>query len=353
MKTMIYQFGNLAGFPFVLAKGFRDKGYKSINVIAENKDRGGVTNRQKKSNRQLPYDRVLSKISDFKIKKFFDRLFFTLKVTFNGIVIHYHGDTILPYNIDTFIFKLFKIPMIMSWGGGDARIVSEALKFNPYFYRYEAHQKDKKIRKKLKRLSNNNVHIATDPELATYSKSYFNQIYTFRAPIDIKRFEISEFNPNKEKPVFLHIPTHPYVKGTIHIVNAFKKLEKEGLNFEFKNLECNLSQQQVRYEMLQCDAYVDQIRCGSYGISSLEAMASRKPTFTYIREDLIEKFPSELPIINSNPDTICDNLRDFILNPEKLLEVGKKSREYVEKYHDVNVVVDDMLELYRELGIKI
>lgn len=60
MKT-IYHYGSLAGWPYTLAKGFRDKGYHSLNVIPENSDNGGVTNSIQKSNRQLPYDISLSK----------------------------------------------------------------------------------------------------------------------------------------------------------------------------------------------------------------------------------------------------------------------------------------------------
>ena len=55
----------------------------------------------------------------------------------------------------------------------------------------------------------------------------------------------------------------------------------------------------------------------------------------------------ELPFVNTNPDTIYDNLKDLILNPEKRHEIGKKSREYVERYHDVNVVIDDLLNIYQ------
>lgn len=352
-KKVIYHFGNLAGWPYTLAVGFREKGYKSINIIRDTSDSGGVTNSAKKSNRQLPFDKALSKTSDNKIKKLIDRFIFTFEVIRKGSIIHYHGGTILPFQLDTYIFKFFNIPMIMSWGGGDARIISEAASLNPYFYRYEEPQKDKKIKAMLKRLAKNGVKIATDPEMATYSKPYFEQIYTFRAPINLNTIKCIYPSIENNKPVFLHIPTHQFVKGTVHIKNAFEKLKKEKYNFEFKYLEPNLTQEEVKDEISKCDVYVDELRVGSYGMTAIEALASGKPTMTFIREDIVNQFPLELPFVNTNPDTIYDNLKELILNPEKIVEIGKKSREYIEKYHDVNVVVDDMIKLYREVGANI
>ncbi len=352
-KKTIYHFGSLAGWPYTLAKGFRDKGYDSLNIISDSSDDSGVTNSLKKSNRQLPFDKALSKISNNKIKKLIDRFIFTFEVARKGSVIHYHGGTILQLQLDTYIFKFFNVPMVMSWGGGDARIISEAASLNPYFYRYEEPQKDKKIRAMLKRLSANDVKIATDPEMATYSRPYFKKIYTFRAPMSFDTIKCLYPSVENKKPIFLHIPTHQFVKGTVHIKNAFTKLDKEGYAFEFKYLEPNLTQEQVREEISKCDVYVDELRVGSYGVTAIEALASGKPTMTFIREDIVSQFPPELPFVNTNPDTIYDNLKDLILNPDKRVEIGKKSREYVEKYHDVNVVVDDMIKLYREVGVDI
>ncbi len=349
MVKIIFHFGGLAGRPYVLANGFRDRGYRSINVIAENSDRGGATNSLNKSNRQLPYDRALSITTDIKFKKLFDRIKFVIEVIIKGSIIHYHGGTILPYNLDALVFKLFKIPTVISWGGGDSRIIEKAVKANPYYYRYEEPQKDKKIIKMLKRLSKFNVAVATDPEMSTYSKPYFKKIFIFKAPINLNTINCV-FPDIDNRVVFLHIPTHPFAKGTIHICNAVKKLKKENLQFEFKLIESNLTQKQVKDQISKCDVYVDELRVGSYGITAIEAMASGKPTMTYIREDILYSFPNDLPIVNTNPDTIYDNLKDLILNPDKRVKIGKESRYYVEKYHNVDVVVENLLDIYSEIG---
>lgn len=346
MKKTIYHFGSLAGWPYTLAKGFRDRGFDSVNVISENSDTGGVTNSSQRSNRQLPFDRALSKKTDNKIKKLFDRIKFILEVIVNGKIVHYHGGTILPLNFDTYIFKFFNISMYMSWGGTDARLHEKTIQKNPYFYKFFDDVHDKKIVKKLKRLSNNNVIPISDPEMRFNTQEYFNKDYIFKAPIDLQKYKY--IKRAIDIPIFLHIPTHPFAKGTIHITNAFIKLKKEGYKFDFKCLEPNLTQEEVREEISKCDVYVDELRVGCHGVTAIESMSLGKVTLTYLREDLVKEFPSEFPILNTNPDTIYDNLKELIIDPNKIYLIGERSRSYVEKYHDVTVVIEQLLKIYNE-----
>ena len=150
----------------------------------------------------------------------------------------------------------------------------------------------------------------------------------------------------------MHIPTEPWVKGTAYIESAINRLKLEGYNFRFKLLQF-LSQEEVLDEILKADIYVDDLRCGSYGITSIEAMASGKPTVCYIRDDLVEKYPEDLPLVNANPDTIYQKLKELILDSELRHEIGIKSRTYAEKYHSLEVIGPRLLNIYKEIGLKI
>jgi glycosyltransferase involved in cell wall biosynthesis len=77
----------------------------------------------------------------------------------------------------------------------------------------------------------------------------------------------------------------------------------------------------------------------------MEAMALGIPVVCYLREDLKELFESQnllnkedLPIVNAQWFNIEDKLRYLISNPEKLQTIGQKSRDYVEKYHSLEVL---------------
>ncbi|MCE7980650.1 MAG: hypothetical protein DYG89_05610 [Caldilinea sp. CFX5] len=81
-------------------------------------------------------------------------------------------------------------------------------------------------------------------------------------------------------------------------------------------------------------------------------MASGKPTLTYIREDLIEQYPKDLPLVNTNPDTIYTRLKELIVDTERRREIGLKSRTYVEKNHALEVVGAKLLQVYQKIGLK-
>lgn len=352
---MIYQIGNMGGYPFTIAEKFRKNGIEAINIVLEDGDEAGVTDKSGKkvlSRRNLKYDLALNNKKDSKFLKLFNRIKLVYDIIKNGKIVHYHSGTILPFFIDTYLFKIFKIPMFVSWGGGDARIIEMAISDNPYFYRFEETIKDNKIKSKFKILAKNNVMVATDPEMEVYCKNYFKNIYRFRVPINTNNIEKFKKSQQNLIPMILHIATHPIPRGSIHVENAVQRLKVKGYQFEYKFLT-NLTQEEVYKEISKCDIFVDELRTGSHGVVALEACILEKPVLTYIKKSITNQFPRELPFVNTNPDTIYDNLKYLLLNPEKRVEIGKKSREYVEKYHDKNVVVDDMIKLYREVGADI
>ncbi len=94
---------------------------------------------------------------------------------------------------------------------------------------------------------------------------------------------------------------------------------------------------------------MDQLLLGTYGIVSVEAMALGKPVICYIRDDLISKYPEDLPIVNANPCTIEDALETLLANPKLRLELGMRSREFAERYHDSKVIAGKLVALYESL----
>jgi len=72
---------------------------------------------------------------------------------------------------------------------------------------------------------------------------------------------------------------------------------------------------------------------------AVELMALGKPVICYIREGdlkfIPEKMRQDLPIINANPNTIYHVLKEWLtIRRKELPELGKRSRIYVETWHD-------------------
>ena len=341
----ILQYGSLAGWPHLVARGLRAAGYSSLNVVAETGDVEDL-------DRQLPHDRALNRKHQGKLHKFLSRSAYMVQASREASLVHYHGAVIQRgswhHLFEGPLYARHDIPMIMSFGGGDARIISDARAKNPYFYRKRDDARDQRTRAYLKSISRYIRHAASDPEMLSYARDYFDECHLFRQPVDLTLIPFNE--PNIEcRPVVLHIPTEPWVKGTDLICEAAAKLQSEGHDFEFR-MKRQLTQREFFREIANCDIYVDELKCGAHGVTAVETMAAGKPTLTYIRDDLVAEFPPELPLVNTNPDTIYERLRELIVDADMRRRISFASRSYVERYHALDVVVRDLVAIYKKAG---
>lgn len=345
----ILQFGSLAGWPYKIAKELRNRGIDSKNVVYYDKDVADLK-------RKLPFDQAIYSPNDSKLTILFKLINFIKSASIHTKLVHYHGSTVFFRELHQFfegkIFAKKQIPMLMTFGGGDIRPIRFTNARNPYFYiknnSLVGILRDIRHKVRLKAFSKFIHYVVTDPEFYDYMKPYFKKVYIFRQPIGLDEIECRIPDSFNTLPIILHIPTEPKVKGTDLIIKACDQLKKEGYQFEFR-LKRQLTQQELYKEITNCDIYVDELRCGSHGVTAVEAMCAGKPTITYIRQDLLSKYPSDMPLINANPDTIYDVLKDLILSGEKRNKIGYLSRQYVEKYHDTKVVVDDLMKIYEDI----
>lgn len=341
----ILQYGSLAGWPYQIASGLREKGILSRNVIREDTDVADLS-------RKLPRDRCLNENSHGRWRGLVARGKFVKEVMENCSLVHYHGGVILKSNwhhlVEGPCFSKRQIPMLMSFGGGDARFTGLARANNPYSHRPVDEKRDARIHAYLKSISRYIRHVATDPEMIGYVEPYFEECHVFRQPVDLEKRKFTP--PNMDRPpILLHIPTEPVFKGTKHILEAVQRLKTEGFVFEFRTKR-QLTQLEMVKEIEECDIYIDELLCGAYGVTAVETMAAGKPTVTYIRDDLIRKYPSELPIVNANPETIYTRLKELICDPSMRSEIAYASRSFVEKFHKSEVVVDQLIDVYKSLG---
>lgn len=344
----ILQYGSLAAWPYWLAEALRGIGHPSVNVIPEETDVHDL-------NRRLPFHEAICSASTPRMVKVAKRAAFLATIPSRFSMVHYHGSHLLRgsqhHLLEGRYLASRGVPMLISFGGGDARIVEMARARNPYFYRSLDRARDDRIRAYLKSVSRYVRFAATDCEMAEYVAPYFEKIFLFRQPVDLKRFDFTP--PRQDRPpVFLHVPTEPKVKGTEEIEVAFDQLRREGVSFEFRKLR-QLTQVEFYRELAACDVYVDELRCGSHGVTAVEAMAAGKPTIAYIRPDLVEHYPAEMPLVNANPDTIASVLRKLACEPQWRADLAVQSRRYVEKYHDALIVAREMWDVYRHIGLRI
>lgn len=142
----------------------------------------------------------------------------------------------------------------------------------------------------------------------------------------------------------VHAPSSRRKKGTEYVEKAILSLQKKGYKVELllaEKLEANL----IKDFYAKADIGIDQLLYGWHGKVSCELMAMKKPVICYINPKFGKHKP-DLPIISATPNDIENQLEKLIKDKVLRKKIGDASLQYVKKYHDVEVEVDNLLKIY-------
>lgn len=342
-SPFILQYGHIAGWPYLYAESLRRLGIASLNVIPRRADFANL-------NRDLPHDRALLPAGAGKLQSLWTKARFVTEVARSARLVHYHGGSIL-HALDARLFGRLGIPTIVTFAGSDARIVSQARANNPYFYRQPDESYDQRVRSFLTRLGAAVRYAAADPELTEYIAPHFERTFLLRQPADLNMISPRPLSCDTGRLRVLHIATDPEVKGSRHVRAALERLKAAGVPFDAVVEEPRYTQQQMRELVGSVDIVVDELCIGAHGVLAVEAMAAGKVVLTYIRDDLVAKYPPDLPIVNVNPDTLFTRLRALLADPVRCAALGRAGRAYVERYHSLEVIGPELLSIYRQIGL--
>ena len=290
------------------------------------------------------------------LQKIFKYLHYFLKSFLkHNAFIFLFGTSLIPYNLDLPMLKLLRKKTIVWFMGSDIRhyesLEAAARKAGIRYYKSKDQGAGTKaLKTKLRaihRVERCATYIISGPSYSQLlTREYMGKDMDSRIYIPIDVCNIRHDNILNPKMVVVHAPTHDKFKGTSYVTKAVEQLKREGYDFDFR-LFRNMRNVEVRQALSEADIAVDQLFATGAGIFALEAMAAgcavlggNKPEFS--------GFPRELPVIHTDPDNICDNLKMLLENPELRQELGEKGRKYVEKYHDHRKTAADILRLLTE-----
>jgi hypothetical protein len=193
----------------------------------------------------------------------------------------------------------------------------------------------------------NGVFVST-PDLLEFVKDSI----LLPQPIEIDMFEKFRnlSNTNKQDPNVIriaHAPSNYQLKGSIYIEEAINALKKEGYPIEFILLRDH-TYDEVMTICANSDIIIDQLLIGAYGQYAVEGMALGKPVICYIRDDLEDKYPQKLPLINANIENVKEKLRILIEDAALRESVGSSCLEYVSEVHDARLIAKKAFEYYQK-----
>ncbi|WP_453990407.1 hypothetical protein [Bacillus nitroreducens] len=267
----------------------------------------------------------------------------------NSDIFHFHNaNTLIQDFADLPLLKEKGKKMLMHHWGSDVRTVEMVNRLNPYPLP-PTYYSDEEIHRQLTFLSEHiDTAIVQDYEAYHYVKDYYKNVYVVPLACNVDDFQVAYPSVSNNHPLIIHAPTNREFKGSDYVESAITKLHNQGNVFTYHILE-KMSHDKALAEYLKADIIIDQLLCGTYGMLSVEAMALGKPVVAFIRDDVRQKLPADLPIVQATPDNLDEVLQGLINDPVRRHEIGKASRMYVEKYHSAERVTNELVNIYEKL----
>jgi len=333
-KKVFLGLENIAGIFTSLKKGFEQNGITADFYSLSEHVFGYET------------DKIIT-YSDNSFVRKFQKFFLIIKLLFGyDYYIFDSTGSLLPDYKDIRIFRFFGRKAMVIFTGCDIRLPEkvEEYKWNPCRDCSEDYKRFvgcviKTKPEKIKAIERSfDILLSAEEAAGSLNKEYHTTLF----PVDIEKFSYTGVKLSRRLKI-LHAPSNPEYKGTKYITAAIDKLKIE-YDFDFKVIN-NVKADELYKEIAAADMVIDQMLVGFYGLLSIESMAMGKPVVCYIREDIASGSPAEMPVINANPDNIYDVLKEVLSDPAKLIEIGIRSREYVEKYHNAKIIAKQYYEL--------
>ena len=176
--------------------------------------------------------------------------------------------------------------------------------------------------------------ILTVPDIAFLLTKPF---YYFWLPMELERYPFQI--PKNRVPRIIHAPSDRVLKGTDLILKSMEKLRESGYQFQEVLLE-KMSNREVLEYLSEGDIVIAECYSNITAKLPLEGMACGCAVLCGLNKEFMG-LPEECPAITiePDPDQICRTLKALLDHPERIYDLAKQGRDYVEKYHDSSKVV--------------
>ena len=275
------------------------------------------------------------------------------------------GFTTLLARCEPFLLTLAGIKTVVMPFGADVHVLTRSknlLMLNAYSQDYPGFRHQRKRTAALIDVWTQGAdHIISGCDWVDYMY-YWDFLMLSQFAIDTDRLKPAEKNQPLDEPSvplrLLHAPNHRALKGTDHILRAVDELRDEGMAIELTIVE-GVPNEKMLSIIQAADVVVDQLIVGWYAMFAMEGMALGKPVVCHIRPQYRDLYvgaglieADELPLIDSSIFTIKETLRHLgSLTRRELVDIGIRSRLFVEKHHSLDAVGSMLDRINQQLGL--
>lgn len=198
---------------------------------------------------------------------------------------------------------------------------------------------DRNRRRAIEKIERHADHIfAVNPDLL----SFLPQEKTSFLPYTVADFatiapKTTPFCKNGKVRI-VHAPTQRGAKGSDHVLAALATLAEEFPERLEVTVVEGMSHADAIATYRTADLFIDQVLVGWYGGVAVEVMKMGIPVACFInpyhRDQIHPSMASGMPLVDIGPFDMVERLRPLLKEPEQLAEIGARSKEWVERWHD-------------------
>ncbi len=187
--------------------------------------------------------------------------------------------------------------------------------------------------------------IASDLDYVSPLKSNSKFLGLISNPINTDTISLIE-NPIKDKIViFLGINTGNSYKKGVHFFEKALAIIKEKYSTKVEIIITkSIPYQEYVYLYNKAHILLDQVFAYDQGYNALEAMAKGKVVFTGAETEFLNQYQLEEDEVCSNAlpneNEIATKLSFLIEHPEKISEISKNARKFIEKEHAYKIIAE-------------
>jgi len=221
------------------------------------------------------------------------------------------------------------------------------------YYSYSLKYIDRNHRKLFKWISDRASAIITsdiDYEIPMQQMGYITQLIP--NPINTDNINFTPLRLEKKIIIFLGINRGSYIKkGIIYFEEALNIIR----NYYKNRVEIIITENIPYNEYIKfydsAHIVLDQVHAYDQGYNALEAMAKGKVVFTGAETEFTEHYKLAARVaINALPsrESIENELSYLIENPNEIIAIGKRARDFIEKEHNYIKVAEKYLEVWKK-----
>lgn len=283
-------------------------------------------------------------------------IYYLLRVVRHFDVIHYHFISLLaPGGQELEYLKRMGKVVVFHFRGCDVRQKSVNDQLNPDLNCCqecdypEGHCDNESQRRKIALARRyGDLLFVTTPDLLDFVPEAEHVPFVAPFGTDVEKIE----SPRKKNGAFRIVTSsnHDGIDGTKYTREAVKRLRDEGRAIELVEVHSTPYEEALSIYK-SADVFVGRLRMGYYNNANIECMMMGIPNMSYIRDEFLESIP-DCPIIVTCPENVYQRLKEYVNQPERLKDIGRKGPGFVIGYHDPDEVANKIIARYNKTLLK-